>query len=90
MTDAKELATQVENLEAEAEYNLRNYPDNELNEIALVEDYEESLSEMKRICMGISKVLKKLTSQLEPTALEGWLAKQKKLEKDANLHRREV
>ena len=49
MTDAKELATQLEDFEAEAEYNLRNYPANQLDEIALVEDYEESLAEMKRI-----------------------------------------
>ena len=70
---AKELATQLEDLEAKADFNLRNYPANELDEIALVEDYEESLSEMKRICIGFSKVLKKLTSQLDPTALEGWL-----------------
>ena len=88
-----ELMEELEDVEHEIEFNLRNFPASGLDEPALIEDYDVALNDLKELSKRFSKGIRKLTSPsmgTDATVIESWKAKLTKIEGDLNLHRREV
>ena len=93
MADKTELEN-LDDLEHEVEFLLRNNPANGLDELALVPDYEQSITELFNLVKQISKNVRQLGTKDDGTlgagVLDGWKGKLLNFESQMNLYRREV
>ena len=84
MADKTELEN-LDDLEHEVEFLLRNNPANGLDELALVPDYEQSITELFNLVKQISKNVRQHGTKEDATlgagVLEGWKGKLLNFEK---------
>ena len=93
MPDHSEILSVLDDLDHEARFTYRNFPATDLDELSLVEDYQDALVELKDIAKKFSKNVRAQTTYEDTLAeglLQGWNDKLAKLESDLNIYRREV